>query len=106
MKFKYLLLCILFFVLTLFSLPTSSLATNTSNRYIALHDRLLAFEKEEVRLENAQIMVPFEKMARYLYADIQKSDEQITITKNATSISYNFVTSETTINQEIIPVTQ
>ncbi|MGB3260900.1 polysaccharide deacetylase family protein [Paenisporosarcina sp.] len=103
MKFKYLLLCSLFFVLTLFSLPTSSLATNTSNRYIALHDRLLAFEKEEVRLENAQIMVPFEKMARYLYADIQKSDEQITITKNATSISYNFISSETTINQEIIP---
>ena len=103
MKFRYLLLCILFFVLTLFSLPTVSQATDTSNRYIALHDRLLAFEKEEVRLENAQIMVPFEKMSRYLYADVQKSDEQITITKNDTSISYNFFTSETIINQEIIP---
>ncbi|EPD50835.1 hypothetical protein HMPREF1210_02343 [Paenisporosarcina sp. HGH0030] len=102
MKLTYPMLFLVVLVFILFSLPTPSLAKEDSNRYIALHDRLLAFEKEEVRLENAQILVPFEKMSRYLYADIQKSDKQITITKNDTSISYNFLTTETTVNQVII----
>lgn len=100
MKMKHLLFSVLIFI-TILSLPTESGATTEPQRYVALHDRVLQFDKEEVRLVNAQMVVPFEKMARYLYADIVKTSDQITMTKNGTSISYNFKTTETVINQVI-----
>jgi peptidoglycan/xylan/chitin deacetylase (PgdA/CDA1 family) len=101
MKMKHLLFSMLAFVITVFSLPTQSGATTELQRYIALHDRVLQFDNEEVRLVNAQMVVPFEKIARYLYADIVKTPDQITMTKNGTSISYNFMTNETIVNQVI-----
>ncbi|MET0785341.1 MAG: polysaccharide deacetylase family protein, partial [Paenisporosarcina sp.] len=63
--------------------------------------QILHFKKGEVRIVNSQMMVPFEKMAQYLYADIIKTPDQITMNKNGTSISYNYQTNETLINQVI-----
>lgn len=102
LRLRFQVLFFLIISITIFSLPTHSEATNDSNRYIALHDRILKFEKDEVRLVNAQIIVPFEKMARYLYADVVKTNDFITITKNNTSITYNLLTNETTVNQTVI----
>lgn len=102
MRLRFLLLFILILSIMIFSVPTSSEASINSNRYIALHDRMLTFEKNEVRLVNARMVVPFEKMARYLYADIVKTEDFITITKNNTSITYNLLTDETTVNQKLI----
>ncbi|MDX1806102.1 MAG: polysaccharide deacetylase family protein [Paenisporosarcina sp.] len=100
MKLKFQVLFFLIISISIFAFPTHSEAD--SHRYIALHDRVLTFEKNEVRLVNAQMVVPFEKMARYLYADIVKTKDLITITKNNTSITYNLLTNETTVNQTVI----
>ncbi len=102
LRFKIQLLFFLILSIAIFSLPTHSEATNNANRYIALHDRMLKFEKDEIRLVNAKIIVPFEKMARYLYADVVKTSDFITITKNDTSITYNLRTNITTINQVLV----
>lgn len=102
MKLKFQVLFFLIISISIFVFPTHSEAKIDSHRYIALHDRILKFEKDEVRLVNAKMVVPFEKMARYLYADIVKTEDNITITKNDTSISYNLLTNETTVNQTII----
>jgi len=96
-----LFLCMLGIAVAIFSWPTQSEAATEPNRYIALHDRMLSFQPGEVRLVNAQMMVPFEKMALYLYADIIKTEDQITVTKNNVSISYNFNTFETVVNDRI-----
>ena len=102
MRLRFQLLYLLILFITIFSVPTTSEASIDSNRYIALHDRMLSFEKNEVRLVNGRMVVPFEKMARYLYADIVKTEDYITITKNNTSITYNLLTNETTVNQTLI----
>ncbi len=102
MRLKFQVLFFLIISISIFAFPTHSEAKIDSQRYIALHDRILKFEKDEVRLVNAQMVVPFEKMARYLYADIVKTEDYITITKNNTSITYNLLTNETTVNQTII----
>ncbi|WP_245827666.1 polysaccharide deacetylase [Paenisporosarcina indica] len=91
-------LCILIITTTIFSLPTQSKAATDSQRNIALHDRTLSFQEDEVRLVNSQMIVPLEKMARYLYADIVKTADQILVTKNNTSISYHYRTKETKVN--------
>lgn len=98
MRINHFFLCILVIAITIFSLPAHSKAASESQRYIALHDRTLSFQEDEVRLVNSQIIVPLEKMARYLYADIVKTDDQILITKNNISISYTFKTQETAVN--------
>lgn len=102
MKLSYQLVCFLLFAITLFSMPTHTEATSTTERTIALHDRILLFEKEEVKMVNGRMVVPFVKMARYLYADIVLTSESITVTKNDTSFSYNYATAETTVNQLVI----
>jgi peptidoglycan-N-acetylglucosamine deacetylase len=94
-----LFLCILGIAVAIFSWPTQSEAATESNRYIALHDRMVSFQSGEVRMVNGQMVVPFEKMARYLYADIVKTEDKITVTKNNISISYNFMTNETIVNE-------
>ena len=101
MKLKHLSLCVLVIAITIFLLPVQSKAATEQQRYIALHDRMLPFEAGEVRMVNAKMVVPFEKMAHYLYADVIKTKDQITVTKNNISISYNFNTKETIINEVI-----
>lgn len=89
----------LFFAFFIMLLPNQGHATTESPRFVALHDRILQFEKGEVRIENGQMIVPFEKMSKYLYADIIKTEEQIKITKNGTSIVYDYNTKETFVNE-------
>lgn len=81
--------------------PNQGHATAESNRFVALHDRMLHFEKGEVQIVNGQMIVPFEKMAKYLYADIVKTEDQIVITKNGTSILYDYHTKLTFVNEVI-----
>ncbi len=92
--------CTLFIAVIIMLLPVQNAKAETQ-RYIALHDRVLSFDQNEVKLVKGRMIVPFEKMAQYLYADIVKTTDQITMTKNDTSIAYNYNTKETTINQEI-----
>lgn len=101
MGFKRQLKFILFIAIITILLPIHSNAATETERFIGLHDRILSFEQGEVRIVNAQMVVPFEKMAKYLYADIVKTPDRITIVKNGTSITYNYTTSETIVNQEI-----
>jgi len=101
MKMKHLLLCTLAIAITIFFLPVKSEATSAPQRSIGLHDRMLPFQAGEVRTVNTQMVVPLEKMAYYLNADIVKTANQITVTKNNTSISYNYKTDETVVNKEI-----
>lgn len=96
-----LFLCMLGITVAIFSWPTQSEAATGPNRYVALHDRTLSFEPGEVHLVDSQMVVPFEKMARYLYADILKTEDQITVSKNTLSITYNFKTMETIVNETV-----
>jgi|GEM_PF-3085794 len=101
MRMKFPLLCMLIIAITVLLLPTKTEATSTPQRSIGLHDRMLPFQAGEVRTVNTQMVVPLEKMARYLNADIIKTANQMTVTKNNTSISYNYKTNETVVNGEI-----
>lgn len=95
------MIIILVFAMCIILWPNQGHATTESNRFVALHDRMLHFEKGEVRIENGQMIVPFEKMAQYLYADIVKTEDQIKVTKNGTSIVYVYNTKETFVNEVI-----
>jgi len=99
LKMRHLILFTLVIMITIFSLPSQSqAATNEPQRYIALHDKTLSFQADEVRLVNSQMIVPLEKMAGYLHADIVKTSEKITVSKNSTTISYHYGTKETIVN--------
>ena len=100
MRINRLLQCILFIAIIIL-FPSHSNAANESQRFIGLHDRILSFEEGEVLIVDGQMVVPFEKIAQYLYAEIDKTPDQITMTKNNTSITYNYNTNETLLNQEI-----
>jgi hypothetical protein len=95
------MIIILVFAMCIILWPNQGHAIAESNRFVALHDRMLHFEKGEVRIENGQIIVPFEKMGQYLYADIVKTEDQIKVTKNGTSIVYVYNTKETFVNEVI-----
>lgn len=92
---------IIFFAMFIIVLPNQGHATTESTRFVALHDRMLPFEKGEVRIVDGKMIVPFEKMAQYLNADIVKTEDQMKITKNGTSISYDNLTEETFVNEVI-----
>ncbi len=93
------MIIILVFAMCIILGPNPGHATDESNRFVALHDRMLHFEKGEVQIVNGQMIVPFEKMAQYLYADIVKSEDQIVVTKNGTSIAFDYHTKETFVNE-------
>lgn len=95
------MIIILVFAMCIILWPNQGHATTESNRFVALHDRMLHFEKGEVQIVNGQMIVPFEKMAQYLYADIVKTEDQMKITKNGTSIVYVYNTKETFVNEVI-----
>ena len=95
------IIIILVFAMCIILWPNQGHATTESNRFVALHDRMLHFEKGEVQIVNGQMIVPFEKMAQYLYADIVKTEDQIVVTKNGISISYVYHTKETFVNEVI-----
>ena len=100
MRLKRQVYCTLLIAVIIMLLPVQNAKAETQ-RYIALHDRVLSFDQNEIKLVKGKMVVPFEKMAQYLYADISKTSDQIMMTKNGTSIAYNFNTMETTINQEV-----
>ena len=93
------MIIILVFAMCIILWPNQGHATTESNRFVALHDRMLHFEKGEVQIVNGQMIVPFEKMAHYLYADIVKSEDQIVVTKNGTSIAFDYHRKETFVNE-------
>ena len=95
------MIIILIFAMCIILWPNQGHASAESNRFVALHDRMLHFEKGEVQIVNGQMIVPFEKMAQYLYADIVKTEDQIKITKNGTTISYDYNTKVTFVNEVI-----
>ena len=98
MKMKLLLIGMTALFTAMFALPTESEAKTEAQRFIALHDRILRFEEGEIRLVNAQMLVPLEKMAHYLYAEVAATTDQITVTKNGTAIFYDYKTNQTLIN--------
>lgn len=63
-------------------------------RKIGLHDKILSFEQEEVRLVDGNLVVPFKKIANYLYADTIEN-EIIQVRKNGYEISYDYRTGKT-----------
>lgn len=100
MRLKRQVYCTLLIVVIIMLIPVHNAKAETQ-RYIALHDRVLSFDQNEVKLIKGRMVVPFEKMAQYLYADIVKTTNQIMMTKNGTSIAYDYNSKETTINQNI-----
>ncbi len=87
-------------LLVFFSQYLLSAEAKEPNRFIGLHDQLLAFEEGEIAVENGQLMVPIEKMARYLHADITSSEngQRLTIQKNGQRIAYDRLTGSTMVN--------
>jgi peptidoglycan/xylan/chitin deacetylase (PgdA/CDA1 family) len=80
-------------------IPQQARAATEVTRSVALHDRVLHFEEGEVRIVKGQMVVPIEKMAKYLYSEIIKTADHFTINKNDTVITYNYITKETLVNE-------
>lgn len=69
-------------------------AVTKDDRYIGLHDRLLAFGQDEIVLIEGEKFVPFVKLIEYLYADIMYADKIYT-TKNNHEVTYDYGTGKT-----------
>lgn len=75
-------------------------AEEQPERSIAVHDRVLSFEKGEVRLVDGKMVAPLEKFAAGIYADVIWEDPIITITKHEHVFTYNREAKITTWNDE------
>lgn len=73
-------------------------ALKIPDAYIGLHDRLLNFTQEEIRLINGKRFVPFDKLMMYLYANVTKNAKIVAL-KNGHVISYDRKTAKTTANK-------
>lgn len=67
---------------------------------IALHDEMLVFESGEVRVEQGKVYVPLVKMANYLGASMEFTEEGmvLTVKKNKVQLTYNHLTKTTLLN--------
>lgn len=68
--------------------------------YIALHDEMLAFEPGEVQVVQGKVNVPLVKMANYLDAHMEFTEDGmiLTVKKNKVQLTYNHLTKMTILN--------
>jgi len=66
-----------------------------STHHIGLHDRLLTFKEGDVRVVNNKMMVPLSDIAKYLYIDTKKENNQMLIQKNGIEIAYDYGSEKT-----------
>jgi len=87
---------ILLALLTMIIFSTIAGATvNKSTHHVGLHDRLLTFKEGDVRVINNNVMVPLSDIAKYLYIDITKENNQMLIRKNGIEIAYDYESKNT-----------
>lgn len=74
-------------------------------KFIALHDEVLSFDEGEVLLQEGQVFVPVVKMASYLGANLEFSQDgmTITMTKNKIQLTYSHLTKVTLLNGKMEP---
>lgn len=75
-------------------------AEEQPERNIAVHDRVLSFEKGEVRLADGKMVAHLQKFAAGIYAEIKDDGQTITITKHEHVFTYNRKAKVTTWNNE------
>ncbi|MHA6259022.1 polysaccharide deacetylase family protein [Sporosarcina sp. CAU 1771] len=76
-------------------------ASDETNKYIGLHDRIVQFSQTEIHEVDMKVFVPFDKLMKNLYAEVTYED-QISATKNSQVIAYENATKITYLNGEEI----
>lgn len=65
--------------------------------HIGLHDRLLAFNQDDICSVNGKIVVPFKELMNYLYVEVKQGDP-IHASKNKYVLTYNQKTGTTAVD--------